>query len=102
MSVNFAAALSQLRRDKNLSQRKVAGDLGVSQALLSHYENGLREPRLEFVVRACDYYGVSADFMLGRSAGRYDADAAEELVEELHALTDRAEKFFCLQKEGIR
>lgn len=36
-------------------------DLGISQALLSHYENGIREPGLAFVVKACDYYGVSAD-----------------------------------------
>jgi transcriptional regulator with XRE-family HTH domain len=36
--------------------------------LLSHYENGIREPRLEFVLKACDYYGVSADYILGRTA----------------------------------
>jgi hypothetical protein len=42
----------------------------VSQALLSHYENGIREPGLAFVVRACDYYHVSADFMLGRTLSR--------------------------------
>ncbi len=53
-----------------VSQRTAAGDLGISQALLSHYENGIREPGLAFVVRACDYYGVSADFLLGRTLTR--------------------------------
>ena len=66
MKSGFSETLSKLRRDKNLSQRKVSGDLGISQALLSHYENGAREPKLEFVLRACEYYGVSADYMLGR------------------------------------
>ena len=42
-------------------------DLGISQALLSHYENGVREPRFDFVVRVCDYYGVSADYFFGRT-----------------------------------
>ena len=53
-----------------LSQRQAASDLGVSQALLSHYENGAREPKLDFVVRACDYYGVTADYILGRNGER--------------------------------
>lgn len=59
-----------LRREKKISQRTAAGDLQVSQALLSHYENGLREPGLSFVVRAADYYGVSCDYLLGRSMAR--------------------------------
>ena len=40
------------------------------QALLSHYENAVREPGLAFLAAACDYYGVSADYILGRSAYR--------------------------------
>ena len=68
MKSGFSDTLSELRHSKNLSQRKVAGDLGISQALLSHYENGAREPKLEFVVRACEYYGVSSDYILGRVA----------------------------------
>ena len=34
-----------------VSQRTAAGALGISQALLSHYENGIREPAWPFVVR---------------------------------------------------
>ena len=63
----FSAIMSELRRARGLSQRAAAADLKISQALLSHYENGAREPGLSFVCRACDYYGVSADYLLGRS-----------------------------------
>ena len=66
MKSTFAEMLSRLRREKGLSQRRAAADLDISQALLSHYENGAREPKLEFVTRACDYYGVTADYILGR------------------------------------
>ena len=62
--------LALLRREKALSQRSAAKDLGISQALLSHYEKGAREPGLAFVARACRYYGVSADFLLGLSLSR--------------------------------
>ena len=44
MATDFSRTLALLRREKKISQRTAAGDLGVSQALLSHYENGLREP----------------------------------------------------------
>ncbi len=63
----FARVLNSLRRESGLSQKKAADDLGISQALLSHYENGVREPKLEFILKACDYYGVSTDYLLGRT-----------------------------------
>ena len=67
MERNFGNILSELRHNRELSQRQLAGDLHISQALLSHYENGTREPGLPFVCRVCEYFGVSADYMLGRS-----------------------------------
>ncbi len=69
-TTEFSRTLSLLRQERGVSQRTAAKDLGISQALLSHYENGIREPGLAFVTRACDYYGVSADFMLGRTLSR--------------------------------
>ena len=67
MKRTFASTLAELRRSSGLSQRQVANDLKISQALLSHYENGAREPGLNFVCRVCDYYKVTADYLLGRS-----------------------------------
>ncbi|MGN0968122.1 MAG: helix-turn-helix domain-containing protein [Oscillospiraceae bacterium] len=70
MSTDFSRSLALLRREKGVSQRAAAKELGISQALLSHYENGVREPGLAFVTKACDYYNVSADFLLGRTLSR--------------------------------
>jgi len=75
MSAAFHEILGQLRKQRGISQRKVAEDLFISQALLSHYENGIREPGLDFVSRTCTYYGVTADYLLGRD----EADLAEGL-----------------------
>ena len=79
----FSRSLSLLRQERGISQRAAAKELGISQALLSHYENGIREPGLAFVVRACDFYNVSADFLLGRSMSRdgttiLDADSLHD------------------------
>ena len=49
MATDFSRTLSLLRQEKGISQRKAAAALGISQALLSHYENGIREPGLAFV-----------------------------------------------------
>ena len=70
MATDFSRTLSLLRQEAGLSQRKAAAALGISQALLSHYENGSREPGLGFVVKVCDFYHVSADYLLGRTLSR--------------------------------
>lgn len=82
MNSDFSRSLSLLRQEKGISQRSAAKDLGISQALLSHYENGIREPGLAFVTRACDYYNVSADYLLGRTMTRDGTTiGAEELYD---------------------
>ena len=50
MSSDFSRSLTLLRKEKGISQRAAAKELGISQALLSHYENGIREPGLKFVL----------------------------------------------------
>ena len=67
MATDFSRTLSLLRQEKGVSQRKAAGELGISQAQLSHYEKGIRECSLAFVVQVADYYDVSCDYLLGRS-----------------------------------
>lgn len=67
MKRDLAHVLNELRRENNLSQKKAAVKLGISQALLSHYENGVREPKVEFILKACEFYSVSTDYMLGRT-----------------------------------
>lgn len=89
MSTVFSQILSSLRRSRGLSQRQVAEDLQVSQALLSHYENGLREPKFEFIIKTCDYYGVTADYLFGRSRipadfSEYFSDISEKSARELN------------------
>ena len=54
LATEFSKTLAMLRKEQGISQRKAAGDLGISQALLSHYENGIREPGLGFVTKVCD------------------------------------------------
>lgn len=97
MEQHFSHIMSNLRKSRGISQRRAAGDLHISQALLSHYENGVREPGLAFVCRACDYYGVTADYLLGRNTDCAALSVTEEatlceLIEELRSIARRAEE----------
>ncbi len=77
---DFPRTLTLLRQEKKISQRMAAAELHVSQALLSHYENGVREPGLRFVINAASFYEVSCDYLLGRTMSRDGASlSAAEL-----------------------
>lgn len=67
MNADFPRIITLLRKERKISQKKASADLGVSQALLSHYEKGIRECGLDFLVKVADYYDVSVDYLLGRS-----------------------------------
>ena len=91
MKSKFSVKLGKLRREKGLSQRQAAAELGISQALLSHYETDAREPKLDFVIKACDYYSVTADYILGRLDERRDKQSilsrkVNEFIEQFEIL----------------
>lgn len=83
--MTFSDRLTAQRKLKGVSQKQAAADLGISQALLSHYENGIREPGLQFLVKAADYYNVSCDYLLGHAANVLQLNRAvdfEDLPED--------------------
>ncbi len=82
MNKDFPRIMTLLRKERKLSQKQVAADLEVTQALLSHYENGKRECGLDFLVRAADYYNVSVDYLLGRSPMSTGATVSEQELPE--------------------
>lgn len=55
-----------LRAEKNLSQAALAKAIGVSQKAVDYWERGVNEPKASYIVLLADFFGVSADFLLGR------------------------------------
>ena len=82
MNSDFPRIITFLRKERGLSQKQVAQDLGISQALLSHYEKGIRECGLDFLVRAADYFEVSTDYLLGRTVQRKPASVSADDIPE--------------------
>ena len=81
MLSKFSARLCELRKEKGISQKQAASELGITQALLSHYERGIRECKFDFLIVLSEYYGVSCDYLLGYSNRRDSSylDASSEI-----------------------
>ena len=59
--------LRSLRKKRKISQLKLAIDLNMNQNSISRYENCEREADYETLIKFADYFGVSIDYLLGRT-----------------------------------
>lgn len=88
MIIDLSVRLRQLRTDKRLRQEQVADLIGVTKSAISAYENDIRQPSYDILVRFANLYRVSTDYLLGRTDDRVidvsDLTATEvALVSEL-------------------
>ena len=71
---SFCEILRELREDRDMKQSDVAALLGTSQQYYSKYETGKYEMPVRYVTALADFYGVSVDYLLGRTACRIKLD----------------------------
>lgn len=65
--MTYPERMRALRQDNDLSQREIAKMLGIAQTTYSQYELYKRPMPIEYLIALCQYYHVSADYMLGLS-----------------------------------
>lgn len=63
----FAQRITALRKERKLTQTDVAKMLGVTQTNVYKYEKGLTDPPFKTVLWYADYFGVSTDYLFGRT-----------------------------------
>lgn len=59
--------LKELRKQKGVSQLKLAMDLSMNQNTISRYETGEREADYKTLIKIADYFDVSIDYLLERT-----------------------------------
>ena len=64
---NFCSRLEQLKKEKNLLQKTIAYENGLSLRAYQYYERGQREPTMSTLIALADYFDVSLDYLVGRS-----------------------------------
>ena len=67
MSKGNFMRLKEIRKQKGISQLKLALDLNMSQNTISRYETGEREPGINELIKIADYFNVSVDYLLERT-----------------------------------
>lgn len=67
--MHFYERLKELRQDKDLTQAETAAILKIDQSYYSKYERGKHPMPVEHLATLCEFYGVSADYVLGLPEG---------------------------------
>ncbi|MGP7819799.1 helix-turn-helix domain-containing protein [Niallia sp. 01092] len=101
----FPERLRKLRKDANLTQSKLGEKMNVTKVSISGYETGNRRPDTETLQRLADFFHVSTDYLLGRSAVTESAAAysigirKEQLIEDDYILLSELKKYPYLYSE---
>ena len=65
MRVRYIKRIRDLREDHDKTQKEIAEVLGTSQTMYARYERGANELPIHHLLTLCQYYNVSADYILG-------------------------------------
>ena len=66
----FSERLKLLREERRAYQRELAEYLGISLRAYQFYEDGEHEPNIKKLIALADYYGVTIDYLVGRTDQR--------------------------------
>ena len=76
----FGELLAELRQDKKLTQKELAQVIYVTPGTISNYENNAHFPDVEKLVELADFFGVTTDYLLGRSTFNLSLDIFNEYI----------------------
>ena len=76
-----------LREDRDLRQSDVAEATGIDQRSLSNYETGKTQPDAYVIIKLAEYFGVTADYLLGLTDT--DLGSSKKVAEELENIKKR-------------
>ena len=75
---SFGEILTSLREERGIYQKELAAILKVSVGTVSNYENNIHFPDQDALLQLADYFGVTVDYLLGRTSYRYSLDTLNE------------------------
>lgn len=70
--------IRDLREDRDLKQDELARAVGIDQRTISNYETGKTKPDSEALIKLADFFGVSIDFLVGRT--NYNVSTNQERI----------------------
>ena len=64
---DFVSRLQLLKSQKNITQKSIPENIGISLRAYQYYEKGQREPSMSVLIALADLFDVSLDYLVGRS-----------------------------------
>ena len=97
----IAQRISRARRHLNINQKELAQKANITEASLSRYETGIREPKSAVLTRLAEALEVSTDYLLGLSEDRTyeDSDISNKSEKDIKVILENAEKM--LKQDGL-
>lgn len=86
--VDFGENLKALRQKAGLTQKQLADRLWISKATVSYYEQSLRCPSPEILVKLSNIFHVSTDYLLGIEDKKQTLDVTDLSDEDINLLQD--------------
>ena len=86
--------IEKLRRERKLAQKELAAVLNVSVGTVSNYENSVHFPDLDMLHKLMDFFGVSADYLLGVTEYRGNIERLHEKVTADYTVADFLDTLF--------
>ena len=79
----FAKRLRELRKDKNVSQKKLSNYLGYGYTAIANYESGRNEPSFDTLCKIAGYFDVTVDYLIGKEDNPLREDTISKIESEL-------------------
>ena len=84
--------IRELRAEKGYTMYYLANKIGVSDAAISNWENGVNEPKANYIVKLANVFDVTADYLLGRSNDMGLIEIAADLSDDEQELINQYRK----------
>lgn len=99
--MNIGETITKLRFEKGIYQKELASYLNLSVGTISNYEQGIHHPDLNTLCKIADYFGVTTDYLLGRTTHRYAPETLNLPLTDTYTVADMVNTTLELSPQNI-
>lgn len=99
--MDFGQILTKLRTEKGIYQKELALQLKVSIGTISNYENNVHFPDLATLCKIADIFGVTTDYLLGRTSYRYLPQDLDQQLTKDYTVADMVNTTLELSEKNV-
>lgn len=94
LDMKFSDVLRSLAEDRNLTQKRIAADIGVPTSTIGGYFQGTSEPDLEMVKQLAQYFGCSVDLLMGNKTVQAKSYKEDILIHIFQSMTEEQQDLY--------